>query len=267
MAGHGIIFFYGVQVKSATWLPVESNAHAKSLTQDVKEKLLGWIRDGKYPPGTQLPSVPDLVRQLEVSRTVVREALQSLVGMNLIEMRPGLGCFVKSIPSDLVVNADILASLLGMEAIVEVVAARKAIEGAVARLAAVTAAEEDFEEMEEILRKIERAAKKNQPMYSLTPQFHIAVARATHNKVLEKIVSSFNLLMAAGGQLIERDNVGYQYRIGEYESHRELFEALKSRDPDRAQHVMEEHVTETLDHLQKVSDQKPAHTGSPHAKR
>ncbi|HZT30840.1 MAG TPA: FadR/GntR family transcriptional regulator [Bryobacteraceae bacterium] len=233
-------------------------AQVKSgLTQDVKDTLLSWIRDGKYPPGTQLPSVPELVRQLQVSRTVVREALQALVGMNLIQMRPGLGCFVNQIPSDLVVNADVLASLLGMEAIVDVVAARKVIEAAVARLAAVSATEDDLEEMEEILRKIERLAQKNQPMYTLTPQFHVAVARATHNKVLEKIVSSFNLLMAAGGQLIERENVGYQYRLSEYESHRELFEALRSRDPDRAQHVMEEHVTETLETLQGLSNAKP----------
>src|SRR5713101_4676224 len=100
-------------------------AECRNKTEKIQETILGWIRDAKYPSGSQLPSVPELVRKLEVSRTVIREALQALVGMNLIELRPGLGCFVKSVPSDLVVNADVLASLLGMEAIVEVVAARK----------------------------------------------------------------------------------------------------------------------------------------------
>ena len=65
----------------------------KSLTRDVKEILLDWIRQGKYPPGSQLPSVQELVDRLEVSRTVVREALQALVGMNFVQIRPGLGCF------------------------------------------------------------------------------------------------------------------------------------------------------------------------------
>jgi GntR family transcriptional repressor for pyruvate dehydrogenase complex len=199
-----------------------------------------------------LPSVPELVRKLGVSRTVVREALQALAGMNLIEIRPGLGCFVKSIRSDLVLNADVLASLLGMEAVMDVVAARRIIEGGAARLAAVSASEEDFEEMEEILHKIERAARRSQPMYSLTPLFHVAVARATHNKVLEKIVSSFNLLMASGGELIERKEVGRPYRLKEYESHRDLYEALRSRDPDKAQRVMEEHISVTLDALENI---------------
>jgi GntR family transcriptional repressor for pyruvate dehydrogenase complex len=252
-------------LRAATLTTAETGARAQSLTQDVKDILLGWIRDGKYPPGSQLPSVPELVEKLKVSRTVVREALQSLVGMNLIKMRPGLGCFVTSIPSELVVNADVLASLLGIEAITEVVAARRIIEGGVARLAAVTATEEDFEEMEEILRKIERAATKNQPMYSLTPQFHVAVARATHNKVLEKIVSSFNLLMASGGALIERENVGSQYRREEYESHRRLFEALRTRDPEKAQHEMEHHVGATNDMLDVIARRGP--TAVPGVKR
>ena len=237
-------------------MPLESIPQRKRLTEDVKETLLGWIRDGKFPSGSQLPSVPELVKKLEVSRTVIREALQALVGMSLVEIRPGLGCFIKSVPSDLVVNADVLASLLGMEAIVEVVLARKVIESGVARLAAVTATEEDFEEIEEILRKIERAARRNQPLYSLTPQFHIAVARATHNKVLEKIVSSFNLLMASGGALIESEKLSTEYSLSEYESHRELYEALRTRDPDHAQHVMESHVMATHNALKQISDHK-----------
>lgn len=231
-------------------------ARNRSLTHGVQDTLLGWIRDGKYPPGSQLPSVPELVSRLSVSRTVVREALQSLAGMGLIELRAGLGCFVNSVTSDLVVNADVMASLLGREAIVDVAAARRVIEAAIARVAAVTATEDDFEEMEEILMRIERAAKKNQPMYTITPEFHVAVARATHNKVLEKIVSSFNLLMASGGVLIERENVGSEYRIAEYESHKRLYEALKSRDPERVQHEMEEHIGLTLHQLGASSDPK-----------
>ena len=237
-------------------MPAEAGPQRKRLTEDVQQTLLSWIRDGKFPAGSQLPSVPELVRQLEVSRTVIREALQALVGMSLIEIRPGLGCFVKSVPSDLVVNADVLASLLGMEAIIEVVAARKVIESGVARLAALTATEEDFELMEEILRKIERAAQRNQPLYSLTPQFHVAVARATHNKVLEKIVSSFNLLMASGGALIEHEKLSAEYSQSEYQSHRELYEAIRSRDPELAQRVMESHVSMTLEMLDEISRHK-----------
>ena len=224
----------------------------KTRTSDVKEIILDWIRQGKYPPGSQLPSVPDLVNRLEVSRTVVREALQTLAGMNLIEIRAGLGCYVKSIPSNLIVNADVMAALIDMDTLIEVAIARKAIEGAVARLASVDATAEDFENIEIALDRIQRFAKKNQPMYTVTPDFHVAVAHATHNTVLKSVVSSFNLLMVAAGGVIERDEIGYQYRIGEYQSHLELYNVIKKRDPDRAQIAMQEHVEKTVMALQIV---------------
>ncbi len=240
----------------------ENRPVSTSLTQEVKQTVLGWLRDGKYPPGSRLPSVPEMVKQLDVSRTVIREALHSLVGMNLVEIRPGLGCFVNHIPSDLVLNADVVAALLGMEAIIEVVAARRIIEGAVARQVALSATEEDFEDIEESLRQIERTVGKEGAMFSATPAFHVAVARATHNKILEKIVSSFNLLMAAGGALIERHDPRPQYRIAEYESHRKLLEALRTGDPDMAQRAMEDHIGETLAMLMEISaNTKPATAG------
>ena len=222
---------------------------AKSLTRDVKEILLEWIRQGKYPPGSQLPSVQELVARLEVSRTVVRESLQALVGMGFVQIRPGLGCFVKAVPLELIVNADVMAALIDLKTLIEVARARKIIEAAVARQAAMEATEEDFEEIESVLSKIERLAKKNQPMYSLTPEFHVAVARAAHNEVLVKVIASFNSLMAAAGELIERDAVGYAYRVAEYESHRDLYAVLRQRDPLLAHSEMEAHVQKTVDTL------------------
>ncbi len=237
-------------------MPVEqSPVKSRTRTTDVKETLLGWIRQGKFPPGSLLPSVPELVTRLGVSRTVIREALQSLVGMNFVEMRPGLGSYVKSVPPDLIVNADVMAALIDIDTLIKVAIARKAIEGAVARLAAIEAAEDDFEEMELILSKIHRLARKNQPMHSLTPEFHVAVAKATHNDVLVGVVSSFNSLMVAAGQVIEREQIGYEYRMGEYESHRELLEVLLARDAARAQVAMEEHIQLTIDALQRVQSQ------------
>ena len=223
--------------------------NTQSLTANVKDEVLQWIRDGKFPPGSQLPSVNDLGKRLSVSRTVIREALQSLVGMRLIDIRPGLGCYVRSVPPEFIVNADVMASLLDMKTLIEVAQARKAIEGAVARLAAVTATGEDFEEIEAKLYAIERAVKKGQPMFSLTPAFHVAIARATHNQIIEQVVSSFNSLMIAAGNVIEQVHFGWEYRNAEYESHARLLKVLRRGDPAKAQTEMEEHIQKTVDEL------------------
>ena len=221
----------------------------QSLTASVKDEVLQWIRDGKFPAGSQLPAVNDLAKKLSVSRTVIREALQSLVGMKLVDIRPGLGCFVRSVPPELIVNADVVAALLDMKTLIEVAQARKAIEGAVARLAVVTATPDDFEELESKLYAIERAVKKSQPMFSHTPAFHVAIARATHNQILEKVVSSFNSLMAAAGHVIEQVHFGSDYRKAEYESHAKLLAVLRGGDPAKAQSEMENHIQKTVDEL------------------
>jgi len=116
----------------------------------------------------------------------------------------------------------------------------------------VTATADDFEEMEAILFRIDKVSKKNQPMYSITPSFHVAVARATHNPVLEKVVASFNTLMKQAGSVIERDHVGIAYRVEEYRSHLRLFEVLQTRDGDRSRAEMEEHITRTISALRTI---------------
>ena len=233
-------------------LSSEDSGSSKSLTSDVKNVLLGWIREGRYPPGSQLPSVPELVSKLDVSRTVVREALQALVGMNLVSVRPGVGCFVNSVSPEFIVNCDVVGALLDFDALIEVAIARRAIESSVARMAAIHATEEDFDEIEEALFRIESVARKNKPMYSVTPAFHVAVAKASHNRVLEKVVASFNSLMTSAGEAIERDHIGPGYRTEEFESHRLLLEVLRKRDPDLAQREMEDHITKTVDQLTSV---------------
>jgi len=68
-----------------------------------------------------------------------------------------LGCFVKKVTTEYIVNADVLAILLEKEAIMEVIEARKILEAGTAALAAERASEQDFWLMEDALSEIEKA--------------------------------------------------------------------------------------------------------------
>jgi molybdopterin/thiamine biosynthesis adenylyltransferase/DNA-binding transcriptional regulator YhcF (GntR family) len=76
-----------------------------TLARSVAERLLGLIADGTIKPGEQMPSERDLLDKLQVSRSTVREALQSLATLGIAEIRPGLGTFVKPNARDLVPRA------------------------------------------------------------------------------------------------------------------------------------------------------------------
>jgi GntR family transcriptional repressor for pyruvate dehydrogenase complex len=214
-----------------------------TLTERTLQQLIGWLKKGTFKPGSKLPSQNELVQQLGISRTGVREALQVMAALNLIEIRPGLGCFVKKVATEYIINADVLAILLEKEAILEVIEARKIIEASTAALAAERASEQDFWLMEDKLSGIERAIEREESVAGIAPEFHIAVARATHNPVLAKLVISFNGLMAKAGELVEAtvEDVA-AFKRHELTSHRELYKVIRKGEPTRATQAMIEHI-------------------------
>ena len=66
-------------------------APRESLSTQTLDQLIGWLKDGTFKSGSKLPSQNELVEYFGVSRTGVREALQMMAALNLIEIKPGLG--------------------------------------------------------------------------------------------------------------------------------------------------------------------------------
>lgn len=66
-----------------------------TVVESIIDQLVNQIRDGTLRPGDRLPSEHELVDMLIVSRSSVREALQGLVAMGLVEIHHGQGTFVK----------------------------------------------------------------------------------------------------------------------------------------------------------------------------
>jgi len=82
----------------------------RTLSQRVASKIAASIIDGSLPKESQLPSERDLVEQMDVSRSTLREALKILEEINLIEARPGVGWFVGSLTQSNLAAAHELAS-------------------------------------------------------------------------------------------------------------------------------------------------------------
>ena len=71
-------------------MKIQPIAH-KTLSETAAGKLAASILDGSLPPGTQLPPERELMIQLKISRSTLREALKTLEKNNLIESRPNVG--------------------------------------------------------------------------------------------------------------------------------------------------------------------------------
>jgi GntR family transcriptional regulator, transcriptional repressor for pyruvate dehydrogenase complex len=243
---------YGRLTRGETILPRTQSptqpAIRDTLSTQTLQQLIGSLKDGTFKPGSKLPSQNELVEQFGISRTGVREALQMMAVLNLIEIRQGLGCFVKRVTPEYIVNADVLAILLEKEAILDVIETRKIVESGTAALATERGTAEDFWVMEDVLTQIDRTIQRGESVAVVGAEFHFAVAKATHNTVLARLVRSFTHLMAKAGELMETDaGNATVFKQHELISHRELYRIIRLGDPQKSRQAMIDHISYSED--------------------
>jgi GntR family transcriptional regulator, transcriptional repressor for pyruvate dehydrogenase complex len=196
------------------------------------------IQGGALRPGDVLPSQHELARRLSVSRPVLREAMQGLASIGLVEIRPGSGCYVGD-PNRLTDPAT-LFEVLTHETALEVLEARMVVEVELAGLASERATGADFYHLETILRRLKRAVSRGQATAQITSDFHQALDRAGHNAILYKMALLLTRPRLAQGIRVEHALPDIMAR--EYDSHLLLYEAVRTRDPAVARRAMREHL-------------------------
>lgn len=213
-----------------------------TLTDQAIESLLGLLHEGKLKPGDRLPPQRELASLMGLSATVVREAVRGLASMKVIHVVHGRGAYVRQVsPKDLI-RPEALFSVLDRETLLHAIEVRGILEVEAIALAAERHTSDDLLEMERILSKIERALSSGRDPLGHGPAFHTALAAATHNPVLTEIIKPFIELMARGARVISANVPEAVDR--EWASHSELYEAIRSRDPELARSRMRAHLEE-----------------------
>lgn len=213
-----------------------------NLTELAMESLLKQIRAGVLRPGDPLPAERQLVAQLGLSRTAVREALRGMASIGVIEILPGKGAFVRSISPEALIDPESLFFILERETLLHALEAREILEVEVVALAAQRATPEDLAGLDRALDHMRRGLELGPRPLSHSPNFHLLLAEAAHNPVLTNMVKPFLRLMARGAEVIE-DSVP-EAKQREYELHAELYEAIVAHDPEAARQRMRKHLGE-----------------------
>lgn len=215
-------------------LPVER----QSLASVVIDRLAEFIRMQRLGPGDLLPSQHDLAGQLGVSRPVLREALQGLASLGMVEIRPGSGVYVRDPGS---ASGTIgLIEIVTHEMAMEVLEARMVVEVEMAGLAATRANTDDFARLDKVLSRLKRASARKQATAQITSDFHRALARSCHNTMLYRMGQSLAKARVAQGVRVEETLP--DVAVGEYESHLRLRDAVASGDPEIARQEMRRHL-------------------------
>jgi GntR family transcriptional repressor for pyruvate dehydrogenase complex len=222
-------------VAGAPRAPWEQLPDRTNLAQSLAQQILDWIRAGGVGPGDQLPSEAELKERFGVGRSTVREALNGLVLLGVIEVRHGQGAFVRpSAPT----MALALEQTMRRSISEQLMESRDAIEVAIARFAAERGTAEDFARLKRLLAEAEISVSKTGAAPEASWQFHQGVAEASGNAIFvahENMISG--LLSERYGDLEQQPG----YAKWEVRAHRAVYSALASRDPDRAELAIKQH--------------------------
>jgi len=213
----------------------------------VIEKVLNAIAKGEFKPGERLPSEPELSRTLGVSRNALREAFKQLEAHGIINIRHGDGTYVTARKPGASLGRTIsVLFLLDNSSITELLEARELVEVKVAGLAAIRADENDLRMISEALKELKEALGDPERYAEKDYLFHLAIARAAKNFVLERFFTSVSEFLRE--QLIRVAKVpgviekSYQY-------HENIAHAIQRRNASEAKEQMRKHISNIVGRL------------------
>lgn len=221
-------------------MPIQS-LEPQRLYRQIAEQLRTLMSQGEFKPGERLPAERDLARQLGVSRPSVREALIALEVEGWVEVRTGAGVFVlqrarKPIATRKKVPADEWGPL-------ELIRARRVIEGEVAAVAAAHAKRKDLQAIRDAIALMQEDTERGVAPLQGDRAFHTAIAQAAGNAVLVDTVQTF--WDARRGPLFERLGDWFEtvpsWRMAIAE-HQAIYEAIRAHDADAAREAMQAHM-------------------------
>ncbi|MBZ3906227.1 MULTISPECIES: FadR/GntR family transcriptional regulator [Streptomyces] len=211
------------------------------LTDRVAATLAEEIASGRIGVGERLPTESQLVTQLGVSRTVVREAITLLRNSGLVESRQGVGVFVlpgRIQPLDLAGEPE-----PSIAATLRVLEVREAIEVAAARLAAQRASAQQRRSIRRALDAVADAVAKGGDGVKEDLAFHAEIAQATGNEVLASTVSYLGEVMESGIRVSrEREALRADFMSAVTAEHEALLAAIEAGDGDAAAAAASTHL-------------------------
>jgi GntR family transcriptional regulator, transcriptional repressor for pyruvate dehydrogenase complex len=218
--------------------PVQVPKASDVLARELRERILS----GELVEGTSLPAERELVKQTQMSRATVREALRILEVQNLVRVRAGRagGAFVQR-PTTKSMASSVTMLIRGQRIkLADLMETREALEPFCAELAARKHTEEDLEVLDQANKDIANPDADLAAFLQANLDWHVGVAMASHNELLIGFMTALSHAIYTGTEnaAFVDDNV----RTVTARAHRSITTAIRNRDADAAGRRMRRHV-------------------------
>jgi GntR family transcriptional repressor for pyruvate dehydrogenase complex len=204
----------------------------------VVEHVRREIEAGRLRPGDRLPPERELAQAMGLSRPSLRSGLRTLQTMGIITSRRGAGTFIAEGPPQLgKAPLQFQAALHGFT-LDQMYEARRILEVGASGLAATRGTGEDMAAMADELTGMFASLDEPQAFLRHDLAFHRAVAKGSGNPIVAAIIGTLAEIIWETGRI---NMTGFSLRESA-ETHRRIYDAIRSRNPERARRQMSEHL-------------------------
>lgn len=216
----------------------------------VYDQLLEQIKAQKWLEGEKLPSENELRQELGVSRISIREAMQKLTALGIVETRQGEGSFVKKVTSNTYSDLMFPMFMINKNSMQEILEYRLVMEVGATKIAAERITEEELVSLETIVVRMEENSGDIKRFAHDDLLFHMEIAKATKNQMIINVsLYMQNLLSVSMEKIVTvlgmKDGKHY---------HRLILEAFKKGQKKEVVELMHEHVAKTVDRIGELAE-------------
>lgn len=242
--------------RNTAQLPESTPIRRRKLSDEVLERLLGWLESGRVKPGDQLPSERELMATFQVGRPAVREALQALEQMGMVAISHGERARVISpTPATMFEQIDRAARHLlstSPQTLEHLKEARLMFELGMVRLAARKATPEQIEHLRSLVQRLENARRSpGKEFLKADLAFHEAIAAISGNPIFAAVSRAMLQWLAEFHVELVRQPGAEDVTLSE---HRAILERLAAHDEEGAAQMMSDHLTRAS-HLYRIRRQ------------
>ncbi len=213
---------------------------AASLSSQIVTQVRDDLYEKRLKPGDFVGTEKDLAARYGVSRIVARDALRTLSAFGIVEIRMGKGGGARIAPGNPRLFAEALAVQLELAGVTaaEVLDAQRAIETLAAELAAEHATAADIARLKRLLSEAEAVMDDVDAYTRSSHEFHLAVAEASHNRVLVvQFLSLHHVSWPSRNKTLTPKVARHVLDI-----HKQLAALIEARDAAGARKLMDDHV-------------------------
>lgn len=217
-----------------------SPGRAATLSAQLVAEVRQALFEKRLKPGDFLGGEQDIADQRGVSRIVARDALRTLEALGIVEIKVGAGGGARIAHGDPQRFAEALAVQLELAGtdVAEIMDAQRAVETLAAELAAEHATAADIARLTALLDAGDRAVDDVAAFTRNGAEFHLAVAEASHNRVLAVQLQSLQHVSWPSRNPTLTHDVATHVQG----AHRDLVKLIEMRDPSGARRLMDDHV-------------------------